>query len=223
MKEPKPDPAPQAASETDVDEVLFEQADFEQKLMLLWERNRNAIITTVVVAALLIIGYHGAGYMAQRKEAAIRDEYSRADNIAARLSFAVDHPDHPLAGYAYLEVANEQYTQGEYLQAAEHYQTAIDSLEGTPLQQRARLGYAMAAIRNNDRATGQTILKELANDTTILDATRAEAAYNLAILHWQDNDLPTVKAQLDLIAGLDQPGYWINKADGLRARIPNLP
>jgi hypothetical protein len=138
------------------------------------------------------------------------------------LSFAQEHPTHTLAGLAHLQVAIDQYSKGEFLSASNNYRDAVDRLGESVLAERARLGHGIASVRAGEESIGVDILSALALDGGVLDGTRAEAAYNLAVVHWKNRDLEAVDQRLELIAGLENPGYWVNKADGLRGGIPEL-
>ena len=197
-------------------------ADFEEGILLFWQRHRNTIVTGVVVVIVLVGAFELWSYLDERRETSIRNAFQGADSPSALLSFAESYPDHSLAGFAYLQVANSEYREKAFESAASHYHDAIAILADTPLSERARLGYAMSSIAQGQRDIGESVLDELAADNTILDTTRAEAAYNLAVLYAEMGDRDSVLEQIDFIGALEQPGYWLNKTDFLRETIPGL-
>ena len=196
--------------------------DFEARLVIFWQRHYRTVLVSVAVVCVAILGYEVVLYAVGRKEQAIQEAFQAASGNAALLAFAREHPTHSLAGVAYLQVAIDQYRNGEFIPASNSYRDAIDRLGDSVLTERARLGYGVASIRGGEEAIGVDILTALTLDESILDGTRAEAAYNLAVVHWKNRKIDEVGRQLDLIAGLETPGYWVNKADGLRTGIPEL-
>lgn len=214
---------------------------FEEKLLNLWHEYRTSILAGVVLAVVVFVSMQGAKYLAARRETSIQAIFQQATTNEGLIAFAVDHPDHPLAGFSYLQVANTEYTDKEYEQAAYHYKVAIEPLEGNPLAERARLGFAMTQLMLGRNDAGTRELEEIADDTSYLYHTRAEAAYNMAIFFWEAEDYPAVAYRLDQIfslvnemaslnADLDpraieqtiSNNIWFAKAQKLRAIIPEL-
>ena len=225
------DPGPAAAVED----------GFEEKLLNLWQEYKTAILAGVVLAVAVLLSAQGAKYLAIRKEASIQAVFQKATTNAGLIAFAVDHPGHPLTGFSYLQVANTEYTDKDYKQAAYHYNAALDPLEDTPLAERARLGFAMTQLMLDSDDLGTRELEEIANDPSYLYHTRAEAVYNLAIFFCEAEDYPAVADRLDQIfslvnemasmdADLDprameqiiSNNIWFAKAQKLRASIPEL-
>ena len=200
----------------------YEGADFEERILLFWENYRRTIIGAVAVVFSVVLVYQLTVYLDERRESALRGAYQLAEDREERLAFAREHAGHPLAGFAYLEVANEEFSSKEYGEAANHYKEAIEPLGQSPLASRAELGYAVAAYRNGEVETAEQALRKLSNEDSRLDGMRAEAAYDLAVLYWERGNFAEVKSQLALIEELEKPGYWSTKANRLRSTIPEL-
>ncbi len=220
-------PAPEAAEESPAQGVEVREGDFEEVLLEFWRRRRRVIEGAAVLLFVVVLAYQIMIYVADRKEAAVRLAYQEAEEGESLIGFAEEYSRHPLSGFAYLEVANREYGEREFEAAAGHYLSAVETLEETPLAGRARLGFAMARIQSGHEDEGRSALLEIANDTEGLDGTRAEAAYNLAVLYWEREEFSEMKGQLDLIAKLEFPGlrkppYWISKADQLMNSLPEL-
>ncbi len=214
---------------------------FEEKVLNLWHEYKIAILAGLVLAVAVLLSSQGAKYLAVRKEASIQAVFQQATTNEGLIAFAVDHPGHPLAGFSYLQVANTEYTNKEYEQAAYHYNVALKPLEGTSLVERARLGFAMTQLMLDSNDLGTRELEEIADDPSYLYHTRAEAAYNLAIFFCEVEDYSSVADRLDQIfslvnemasmnADLDPEALeqtisnniWFAKAQKLRASIPQL-
>lgn len=196
--------------------------DFEERIFLLWKEYRRVIGGLIGGGLALFIGYQLVGYMAENREAGVREAYRLVADAESRLAFAEDHVEHPLAGLAYLELAGEKYEAGAFAEAAAQYQSAIAPLGTSLLSGRAKLGYAMASIRSENVDLGEQTLRNLVDDTSQLDGTRAEAAYHLAILGWSKGEFAEVKKHLERIEELERPGFWMTKAERLRTTVPEL-
>ncbi len=179
------------------------------------------VVALVVVA---VLAYQISGYLAQRNMEKIQMAYQETENSAGLVDFGSEYSSHPLGGFAYLQAAHQEYEQKQYEEAAGYYEKAAEILADTPYAGRAQLGYAMANLSNGQAGIAQQTLETLAGDESALDSTRAEAAYNLAIHYWEEEEFDAVKEQLDFIETLAKPGYWIwaIKAGQLRDSIPEL-
>ena len=197
-------------------------SEIEDRILLLWKDYRNLIIGVVVVFFGIIIGYQSIGYVAERREAGVREAFRLETDAESRLAFAREHAGHPLAGLAYLEMAGTSYESGDFADAATHYEASIEPLGESPLSARAKLGYAMASIRSENVDSGERMLENLVEDGSQFDGIRAEAAYQLAILFWSREEFAEVMRHLERIEELERPGFWMTKAERLRTTVPEL-
>jgi len=69
---------------------------------------------------------------------------------------------------------------------------------------------------------GVEALEKIANDPSLLDTYRAEAAYQLAVNFWEKNDYSSLDRELRRIESLKKSGMWISKASVMRNSIPEL-
>ena len=217
------------------------EMDFEERVNYIWGRYRTSIIIGVALSIVFVVSVQAVKYLAARRESSIQEVFHEATTNAGLIAFAVDHPNHPLAGFSYLQVANTEYIDKNYKQAAYHYEAAFETLEGTPLAERALLGFAMTQLMSGNGESGKSVLEEIATDHSNLYQTRAEASYNLAIFFWEAKDYPAVSSQLDRIFNLVNEmasrdsdldletsvqllrnNIWLGKAQNLRASIPEL-
>jgi len=214
---------------------------FEEKLLNFWHANRTSILAGAALAVTIVVSLQGLKFLAARTEVSIQAVFQQVTTNVGLIAFAVDHPNHPLAGFSYLQVANNEYTDKKYEQAAYHYKAALEPLEGSPLAERARIGFAMTQLMLDNNDVGRRELEEIADEPSYLYHTRAEAAYNLAIFFLEAENYPAVTPRLDQIfflinemaslsADLDpvaveqviRNNIWFAKSQNLRARIPEL-
>ena len=213
--------------ESQAEGIEIREGDFEALLLEFWKRNRRVIEGAAVLLFLVVVSYQVMIYIGEKRKASLQRAYQEAAAGEERIAFAEANSRNPLSGFAYLEEAHREYGEREFVTAAEHYRLAVETLEDTPFAGRARLGFAMARIQSGHGDEGRSTLLEIATDMQELDTTRAEAAYHLAVLHWEREEFSEMKDQLDFIAGLEFPGlwkppYWISKAEELTNSLPEL-
>ena len=212
----RPDRHGDPAAKTDV------EPPFEEQLRAIWEKkeNRTTVFFGCAVVALAIIGWYGYKAFAAQRESEIESAYSAAV-IPARLhAFTQDNKGHPLAGAAYLKLADDAYTAGNYDAAFGDYDKAATALPGTPFASRALLGKAVCQVRSGKITEGSTALRQLAEDAAQLKTVRCEAAYHLATLAFDAGNFDDVTKLADLIMQVDAGGLWAQRAIQLRIRGP---
>ena len=199
-------------------------SDFEEKLLLFWRNHGNRVVVALVVLAAGVLAYQLSGFIAKRSQEKVQAAYQKAENTADLIAFGAEHSRNSLGGFAYLQAAHEEYGRNQFKEAAAHYEAAAQILTDSPFAGRARLGFAMASLQGDEPVIGRQTLESITADEALLDSTRAEAAYNLAVFHWDREKFDEVEKQLDFIETLAKPGFWIwtNKADQLRDLIPEL-
>jgi tetratricopeptide (TPR) repeat protein len=205
------------------------QPPFEEQIRAIWEKkeNRNAVYIGCAVVVLLIIGWYGYKALAAQHEAEIEAAYAAAVTPARLRAFAQENGRHPLAGAAYLKMADDAYTAGNYTEAIGNYSKAAAALPGTPFATRALLGKTMSQIRSGNAPEATAMLRQLAEDTTQLKAVRCEAAYHVASLAFDNGNFSDVVKFTDIVLQLDPAGMqadsgftWAKRAFILRARAP---
>src|SRR5690554_2952685 len=122
-----PNPPQVPARSKDIDSDLPPDADVEERFNAFWKKNGTTIFASIAVAAVIVLGIQTYRYLDERAEANTRAEYGAAESTEQLIAFAQDNEEHPLSGLAYMELANRRYEQGDYVQAANHYQTAYEA------------------------------------------------------------------------------------------------
>ena len=196
---------------------------FDEQLRVFWLKNHNAVYVGCALVLLAMIGRYAYETLAVRREAASAAAYAAATTPARLQAFARDHARHPLAGAAWLKLADDAYTAGYFAEALSSYEKAAAGLPGTPFAARALLGKAMCQIQSGKTAEGMAALKQMADDAVQLRGLRCEAAFHLASLAVEAGDADEVVKRTDQIMQLDTSGTWSQRAALLRARMPVKP
>ncbi|MGA2444597.1 MAG: hypothetical protein ABSG50_04085 [Opitutaceae bacterium] len=193
---------------------------FDEQLRIFWEKNRQALYIGCALVVLAIVGRYVYETLAAQREAEIEAAYAVATTPAKLQAFARDNASHPLAGAAYLKLADDAYAAGNFAEAFINYSKAAAMLPGTPFATRALLGKAMSQIQSGRTTEGTAILRQLAEDAAQLRAVRCEAAYHLASLAFEAGNFGEVVKLTDLIMQLDTGGLWAQRSLLLRVRTP---
>lgn len=158
-----------------LDEDL-EGVDFDDKVWLYWNRNKNFILFTIVAAFAIVIGIQGWKMYKANSASAISAAYEAAATPEALAAFAKEHAGTQLAGLALLQGADAAYASGKYADAQKLYSSASADLGGTVLFGRAKLGEAVSASSAGD-AKGIDMLKAVYGNSSIAQSYRAQAGY----------------------------------------------
>lgn len=218
-----PNPPTFPARSKDMDSTLPPGADAEERFNEFWKQNGTSIFVSIAIAAVVVLGVQTWRYMQQRAEMATRAEYAAAAGSHEQLAgFASDNAGHPLAGVAYMDMANAEFQRGEFQQAGEHYRMAREELKGNPLSVRAQMGEAMSALLGTNPDQGVAALRSIVDNVDNLQSTRAEAAYNLAMHYWQKKDWQSLKDIVTLAESFEDGGIYTYQTRLLRDQIPEI-
>jgi hypothetical protein len=195
---------------------------FEEQLRQIWEKkeNRNAVLIGCIVVVVVIIGWYAWKALAAERENQVQAAYSAAVSTPRLRAFALEHQGHPLAGVAYLRLADDAFAAGDYTAAIGDYEKALVTLPAAPFVARALLGKGMCQIRSGKTAEGVASLQQLAEDPSKLKTVRCEAAYHLAALAFDGGNFGDVTRFTDLVMQVDAGGIWAQRAMQLRSKVP---
>jgi predicted negative regulator of RcsB-dependent stress response len=194
---------------------------FETAVHAFWARNRQAILIVCVVALLAIVGREGWQSYAAGREREVQAEYAKiADQTAKLAVFAEAHPGHALAGVAWLRLADEKFSVGDFKTAMTHYQKAMGTLKNEALFGRAKLGAAISQFNGGDQPAGEAALKAISADATIAKGARVEAAYHLASLAADAGKTDEVKKLAEEVSRIDATSSWAQRATLLLTSQP---
>lgn len=216
---------PQDGDDRNVVEVgdAFKEAEFEDKVWLIWERNKSAIVAGVVAAFIAVLVVQGFKWTKQIRTTSMQDAFSAVSTDEERLQFAEDYAGKGLAGFALLQVADAKYKEEAFSEAAVLYTQAAESLgEDSTLSGRTQLGTAMSTLLSGEEEAGKSQLSSIANSDTALESTRSQALFHLAILAIRDKNFEEAKSLISRIENLTETTVWGQQAAGLRFRYPEL-
>jgi len=178
-----------------------------------WSKSKNSLLIAFGLVALAVAGFT---YFKTQDRKATSDRSSRflaaseeSEGAEKRfLSFAEDYND-PLGGVASFRAAAIQYKDKRYTEAATNFSNAAKNLSGDPLAGRAKLGQAVSLIKGGETADqGFSILREIAEDRSLLESDRAEARYLLAVQALADEDEDAFSSQLEVLAADVNASYF---------------
>jgi tetratricopeptide (TPR) repeat protein len=208
-----PNPTPAASGEPIV------VPGFEHKLHDFWARNSKAVYLFCAIVLVAIIAKGAYGQYRNSQEKKIGDAYAAASSSEKLKAFATANAGHPLAGVAWLRLADEAYVAGNYPLAAQNYQAAI-AVKDSPLAGRASLGLAIAKLQGGQTAEAETLLKQIAGDAKQMKGIRAEAAYQLASTASVAGRTDEALKYLDQVTSIEPTGTWAQRAMMLRMTLP---
>lgn len=214
-------PAP--AGQTPAEQPAPAHSGVEESLHTFWEKNRSTILVLCAVAVLVVLGREGWHYYTAQKEAGVRAEYARAADRPEQLAaFAKAHDGHPLAGVAYLRIADQRYSASDHRRALENYEKAASLLKNPVLLARAKLGVAMSQLNSGNQSAAEATLKAVSTDASLAKELRAEAVYHLAALAKEAGNTTEVDRLVAEIGKIDPAGVWSQRATSLVVSRPAL-
>lgn len=190
--------------------------DIDENLHAFWTKYGSAILTfcTVALVGYLVV----AGYKAwqTKREASLGQEFAALTTPAQWRAFAAAHAGDRLAGLAYVDVADDAYASGQIASAQEAYEDAIPLLKDDPLQVRARIGEGVCLVQLGQVEAGQTKLRGIFDDKTLLPVARAEAGYQLASIAMSSGHPDDARAMAMQLLSIDAHSPWTQMALMLR-------
>jgi hypothetical protein len=194
------------------------QPGFEEAAHAFWTKNRQLILIACVAALLVVVGREGWHYYNAQREQAVRADFAKAgDRVEQLTAFAKANEGHTLAGLAYLRIADQRYTAGDYRQAQENYTKAAAVVTEPALRGRARVGAALSLLNAGDKSGAEAALKAISADAALLKSVRAEATYHLASLALEAGNSAEVDRLVAEIGKIDPAGTWSQRATALLA------
>ncbi|MBQ8445534.1 MAG: hypothetical protein IJX22_04010 [Opitutales bacterium] len=185
----------------------FQDADFEDRVWLFWQRHGKRTIAVGVTLFLAIIAAIVYVQVGKMRIAALQAEYAATETPEQKLAFAKANESEPIAGTAYFAVGTEFANDGKYAEASDAFANAARVFAGkeefNAMQNRAVIASAAALARTGtpeNLASAKESLKTLAGTPAADPLYRGQAMYELAV--------SAVAA-----GNLDEARLWINEMD----------
>lgn len=197
-----------------IDDAMGE-ADFSDRLWLFWQRNRSVISIAVAAVIVVVAGYFAVQFLKLHFHGSMQREYVAAQQSPAELeAFAASNSSKPLGGVAYIQLADEAYDAGEFAKAADLYAKSQAGLASTPAFGRALLGQGISLQFAGQTDEARKVLGQLVENTQVLGALRAQAAFDLIVLEISQNQNDAAKAWLKRVTEIPGAGIWAEQAVG---------
>lgn len=194
----------------------FQDADFEDRVWLFWQRHGRKTIAGAVALFLAIIAVIVVIEVKKMQLAALQAAYTAATTSEQKLAFAAENADEPLAGTAYFVVGAEFAEAGKYAESAEVFAKAaavFGALDGfADMRDRALVAQAAATAQAGtpeSLAEAQEILKKIAQSPASDALYRGQAMYELATIALSAGDIETARLWLnEMDRALDAANVW---------------
>lgn len=178
-----------------------------ERILSYWENNKSSIIGAIIISVIVIVGIQGYKIAEQNAELKLQNAYQEASLNDSLESFAVNHSDTTLGGFASLELANKAYEASDYKAALEFYAQAESALVDSPIKDKASIGIAFARYQI-DQEDGLLALESLFSNFDVLESVRAEAGYVLLVDAKSKGDDAKAKSLAEAINAFDNAGSW---------------
>lgn len=208
----------------------FQDADFEDRVWLFWQRHGRQTIAAAAAVFLAIIGVIVYVEVSKMRLAALQAEYSAAQTVEQKLAFARANESDPLAGTAYFAAGGEFADDGKFTEAANAFANAARVFSAkkdfSAMRDRAVVSQAASLARAGTPGAPEAadaLLKKLAGTPDADPLYRGQAMYELA-----SNALArgnTAEARLwinEMDRSLDPLNFWQIRKRGLIAIEPKL-
>lgn len=222
MKKSSKHPTDKSKKHDDAQSILITGLPFEDRLWLFWKKYSRIVTLIIVIIIFGFLGYKGIDFYKRSQIEKLQNEYRIALEEGREFAFAEANIKEPLAGGVFLSTADKFGTEGKYQEAIINYNKALTSLKPTPFGDRIRLSIALATWMKGNHDASKKLLNELLNDSQVMGAIRAEAAYQLALMSLNEQDYKKSREFLDTINRIPNAGVWGQKALILRDSTPEL-
>lgn len=208
----------------------FQDADFEDRVWLFWQRHGKRTVAAGVALFLAIIAAIVYVQVGKMRVAAMEAEYAATETAEQKLAFAKAHESDPIAGTAYFAVGTEFSEAEKFAEAAEAFANAARVFSGNEefntMQSRANVAFAAALARTGtpeNLASAKDALKKLANATAADPLYRGQAMYELAVAAVAENNFDEARLWInEMDRSLEPTNFWQERKRALLALEPQL-
>lgn len=207
----------------------FQDADFEDRVWLFWQRHGKKTVAAATALFLAIIGAIVYVEVGEMRISGLQAEYATLQTPEQKLAFADANKKDPIAGTAYYSAAQALVEEGKFAEAAAAYENAARVLsqpEFLAMSDRAKIAQAACLARiNTPEATAQSqdILKKLAGSPATDSLYRGQAMYELATSALSAGNIADARLWInEMDRSLDAGNVWQERKRALLLIEPKL-
>lgn len=208
----------------------FQDADFEDRVWLFWQRHGKQTIAAAAAVFLAIIGVIVYVEVSKMRLAALQAEYSAAETVEQKLAFARANESDPLAGTAYFAAGGELAAAEKFAEAADAFADAARVFSGekdfSAMRDRALVSQAASLARAGTPGAPEAadaLLKKLAGTPDADPLYRGQAMYELASNALARGNADEARLWInEMDRSLDPMNFWQVRKRGLIAIEPKL-
>lgn len=189
--------------------------DLENEVIMFWENNKGRVIAGVAFVFAAFLGYQGIKYLQASSEESLKEGYQQATTSEAKAAWAEKEEGKALSGFAFKELGDEAYSNGDLAKAETFYRKAVASASA-PIDEAAQIALAVTLIATEKTSEAKSLLQTIASDPTAL--AQAEAQYRLAYIASAEGDPATARALIEAIS--EKAYFWKSRAQSIEAKLP---
>ena len=217
----RPKPGDEQETFQKLDEA-YAESNMEDQLLVYWNRHKSMLLIGIAAAIVLLLGIQLSKWWAQKSVVDRGEAYASATDDGLKEAFADKYSNTDLGGIAYMELADQAYSEGEFDNAVPLYEKAFAAFDLVQFRQRAHLSLAISRLQAGDKAVAIKDLESVGSNENYPDVTRAEAFYHLSVVDWEDGNFESMFQRHNQVEELESPGNWLSKALQLQNSIPEL-
>lgn len=207
----------------------FQDADFEDRVWLFWQRHGKKTVAAATALFLAIIGVIVYVEVREMRVSDLQVEYATLQTPDQKLAFAKANEKDPIAGTAYYAAAQALVEEGKFAEAATAYENAarvFTQPEFLAMSDRAKIAQAACLARINTQeatARSQAILKRLAASPAADPLYRGQAMYELATFALSSGNIAEARLWInEMDRTLDSGNIWQERKRELLLIEPEL-
>lgn len=173
-----------------------------------WEKNKKSFYSTAVLVVVLATVFLGYRSYREAQFQRLQENFLAAWAEDRLADFAETSAGLPLAGVAAMQAARLAASEGNLPEALGLYESAVLSLERTPLAGKARLALAATLFDLGRAEEAERHWSALSGEVGLNAAVRSEAAYLLAIAALAAGQPELFARRVEQLMAVDQSGLW---------------
>ncbi|EDY84707.1 tetratricopeptide repeat domain protein [Verrucomicrobiia bacterium DG1235] len=189
--------------------------DIENQVIMIWEKNKGSIIGGIAFVLAVFLGFQGVKLMKVKAEENLKEGYQEASAEGTKAEWAADKTGKALSGFAFKELGDEAYANGNLAEAENYYREAVASTK-EPIKEAATIALAITLVDQGKTSDAKALLQPIADNPLAL--AQAEAQYRLASIATKEGDADTARSLIESIN--EQAFFWKSRAQTLENGLP---